>query len=725
MATEKEDDIELVFPDEGEEESDDPSLEQFVEDSEEPEPEPLTYSDEEPNLVRVFEAHEDGRKALKRIAKKVQSDFEEAQKGTEEYREQLAKDWKLFCGFLENKTFPYENCANAHVPIMLENCSRLVMRMGSELMGDANLFSVVAMGPEDDVTAHLLTIHGNWQLNEQIDDFHRHVDRGLLSFVLAGDVTWHSFYDSVRRENRHEVLSPDQVYVPPTIVSTRVDYSDVPYIIKLLFMYRHELQAMRENWEHVDEVLDREAPSWHDDPDVDDLPMVATAMESSLIDIDTDSTAPYKLLHYEGWLELPDQPRDRYCQVILDSTTGNILKLSVHEEVDWRDRERVDLQTQEYQAYMEARGAYDAQFDQAKEEELQARDALSVAADVPEMARQPLLDQAAGARAMLEPPQRPEWMVDDAMPPEEVRKVPIHMFSHGVCIEGMFGDKGLSFGRIQADFNRAADTAMSQFTDAATLGNCWTFLATEGFEVKGKDGVAFQPGKINYVTGTSGDDIRKVIMELKPEPANPQLLQLVDKVYAYGQSSIQAPAVLSGESGKSGETFRGISARIDQATKQLSTSTKKFSKVLNNVIRNNARLNAAFLPDNELVSMTDTQEGQVVARTIGRAMYNRNYRIKFTSDMKFSSKEQRISEADELVQLPAAVPPLQQNLAFIYETTKRALIARDRSDLVRYLGPPPPVPSTPFGMPPPPPPGMEPPPEEMPPEGMPPEGIPQ
>jgi hypothetical protein len=141
----------------------------------------------------------------------------------------------------------------------------------------------------------------------------------------------------------------------------------------------------------------------------------------------------------------------------------------------------------------------------------------------PEQKMQMIAEAASASEGIMEP-QRPEWMKSDEMEgPETLRRKPVHMFSHGVCIESLFGSTGLSFGRIQADFNRGANTALSQFVDAATLGNCWTFLATQDFDPKGKgDGVEFRPGKINYLTGMAGEDINKVLKELKPEPANQQ-----------------------------------------------------------------------------------------------------------------------------------------------------------------------------------------------------------
>lgn len=703
MAAEDDIGVDLVFSDEGDEtETNAEELSELF--SGEEDEESFTYNEDEANLVAAFEASEEGKKELRKIATKVKKDFDDARDSSEEYRERMASDWKLFAGELDKKEWPFANCANAHVPIMLENISRLTMRMSSELFGDgSNFFSVIPGGPEDDEIARILTTHGNWQFNEQIDDFYRQQERGLLAFTAWGDVSFHSFYDFARQENRHEVLTPDQLYVPYVFTTTRVDYSDVPYLVKVLLLYRHDLQAMRDQWEHVDDVLEKESPSWDDDPDT----VIADSVsETTSIVKDSDARAPYKLLQYEGWLELPEQSRDRYCQVILDCDTMHVLKLTIHEEVDWRDRERYNQQQAEFDQYIQARGAYDAQFDAAKEQEDSTREAIGMSMAVPGEMKGQFIDEAAAPRMMMEAPQTPEWLTDEGMQgPEELKKVPIRMFSHGVCIENMNGSLGLSFGRVQADFNRAANTALSQFIDAATLGNISSWIATDAFDPKGKsEGMEMKPGKINYITGTSGDDIRKSLMQIETKPANPQMLETVDKMYGYGQSSIQAPSVLSGESGKSGETYRGISARIEQATKQLSVSTRKYARLLNNVIRNNARLNAMFLPDNELVQMTDHELGRQVAATIGRKMYERNYRIRFTSDLKFSSQAQRISEADELLQLPQACPPLQQNMAYLWEATKGALVARSRPDLVQRLGPRPPDPQTPFGLPPPAPP---------------------
>jgi len=146
------------------------------------------------------------------------------------------------------------------------------------------------------------------------------------------------------------------------------------------------------------------------------------------------------------------------------------------------------------------------------------------------------------------------------------------------------------------------------------------------------------------------------------------------------------------------------------------------------VLENNAALNAIFLDDAEFFSVNnhDPALGPMGQQTfsVGREMYDRPYDCEISADLKFTSTQQRISEADALVQMPQAVPELGGNFAFKHAVISKSFEARNRYDLVALLGAPPQAPQQ-FGVPtspPMPPPGMAPPPG---PGGPPPGGPPQ
>ncbi|MEE8384516.1 MAG: hypothetical protein V3S01_01180, partial [Dehalococcoidia bacterium] len=509
----------------------------------------FVYEEMAENLVPIFADHEDGREALREISARIIREFDEDWESCEDYREQKAANWLIFTGDLPPKKFPFNKSANAHVPIMLENLSRLQFRATGELFGDwSNVFGVVPIGPDDDEMADILSLHGNWQIREQIPDFQRQQQRGMLMFFLDGDVTCHSWYDNFRKQNRHEMLTCDEFVVPFVYTSVMPDYSDCPHYCRVRYKYPHELAAERGRWHDVDTVLEGARPSWDEDPEA--VLRMAQAETQRIIVPDGEDQAPYKIIQYQGWLSLPNQDRERWVQAFIDYASGTILSLRIFEEADWEEKARVQRQQQERdtflfqdaQARMEGQGFDDRMQSVAAMTSLLPEERTEMEARIPQPGPSP---------------EMPNWMDrgnENAEPPK-ARMEPIHMFAHGVCIEPLTGSLGLGFGHIQADFNRAANTFVSQFTDAATLSNSKGIITSS--LVTWKRPFTVSPGAVNIAQGVNGQELRNNIMPMEYGPANPQLMDMVDKMYEWGQSSIQAPAVLSGESGKSGETFRG------------------------------------------------------------------------------------------------------------------------------------------------------------------------
>jgi hypothetical protein len=306
--------------------------------------------------------------------------------------------------------------------------------------------------------------------------------------------------------------------------------------------------------------------------------------------------------------------------------------------------------------------------------------------------------------------------------PQPVRRDPVYMFAHGKCVEPLLGNLGLGFGDILADLNRAVNTVTSQFIDQQTLANTKTFITTESVEFDSP--LELIPGKLNKVTGVPPGQLEQNLMPLDFGDPNPALVTMAEQWKQDGRAAAQAPAVLGGASGKSGETAHGLEARIEQATKQISVAARHFTIFLKQVLRNNAKLNSIYLDDAEIATVVSEKTGMPQTVQITKDLYRRDYRIEISADLRFASQAQRVAEADELVGLVGSMPPLQGNLAYQYYTLVKSLQARGRTDVIPYLGKPPPVPAV-FGMPSIPPPmptnapGAPAPPPEMPP-GQPP-----
>lgn len=700
---------------------------------------PFSYDEDAPNLVTEFKGHPEGMAALKRISTMCRENFDQAWKSTDGFRKKHADIWNLFAGTLDEKKPEFRGMANAHLPMMMENIIRMTYRQSYELFGNwTNVFGVTPVGPDDEKTANLLSLHGNWQIRKKIPDFKMEIGRrGLLIFNLFGDLTVHSYWDTQRRGNRHEVLTASEFCCSNSHVSTMPDYSDVSWMVKILFMDAHELRKMGGAWEYLDETLRSIPPPW-DDPEIDQE--VREAVDKSLgVDSTEFLKGQYRLLQYEGWLNLPpstaknangedSKPRDRYCKAVIDSVSGCILQMNIHERTDPYDKRRYEFQMQQYQQWQQSQQEMQ-KFQQAKQQASQSAMEMALSQDPsagPDLPSQGILM----ARAVEESPApqempMPDWMNGDpSAMPEKPATIPIRMFTHFVNIPPVQGVIGLGTGSMLAPQNKAANILLSMVIDQGTLANFGQFLAKS--ELRLPEKFIMGPGKIHKVQGST--DLSKDIVPFNFPPANPQLFQLIEILQQSAQSMSNTPEVLSGEPGKSGETAQGVANRVEQATKMLSVPTGSYADGVTQVLINNAALNALFLDDVEFFSVNnhDPSLGQLGRQglKVGREMYDRPYDVEFSADLKFSSTSQRISEADALVQLPNAVQTLAGNFAFQYATIRKSLEARNRYDLIALLGAPPQPPAE-FGAPtspPAPPPGMVPPTSPAPGAGAPKQG---
>lgn len=704
------------------------------------------------NLVPFFVGVDDfGPKWLDKLAQSVIDDQSSAWDGSEEYREKRKANYAILTGNLPKKTFPWDGCANAHMPVMLERHLRLTSNVYVELFTDREvIFNVQPTGPDDMEEAEILTLHGNWQLKNDLTDFSRQQMRGVGEFFASGSVFAHSYRDTVKNRNRHDVLNCEELQIPFVWTTVETDMSDVPFKIRAIRKYRNEVESLGApdgEWAQTEKLLKKGPPSW----DILETKVREKAAEGEGIRApEQNKRAPWVLFEWHGWYKMPGETRDRPMCATVDLHSKTVVKLYVREENDWRDEMRFQRQTQEFDLHQQAlqQHALDMQaHDQAMAEHQQIAQQealLRQAVESPDVDPEEgaMVAQALDAEPM-EAPQPPEapvppvWLKEGMAGPDPIRRVPIEMFSHGVCFENPNGSLGLGPGSILADLNRLNDEALNRFYDSATLANIWSLIVPEGLDL-GSTSVPMAPGKVIRVKNFSGNAIKEAIHELKAGPANPQLMEIVRLVGENADSSVAAPGVMSGEPGKSGETFRGISLRDQRATRQLSQAGLMYCDFLGNILKNNARLNALFMPEDELIQVGDhfaearkltldaTGQPQPELR-LTRDMYRRDYKVTFTADLRFSSQEEKISRLDEVIALLMQMPPLQGNNGFVYATLVKWLRVRGLAELIPMLGPPPSPQMVPFGTPPPPPPGSAPPGMEGggPPGAGPPQGEPR
>ncbi len=289
-----------------------------------------------------------------------------------------------------------------------------------------------------------------------------------------------------------------------------------------------------------------------------------------------------------------------------------------------------------------------------------------------------------------EAPVAPAWMdnpedLDER--PKPMRMVPIQMYSHAVCIDNLTGNLGLGIGRIEADLNIAADTMLNQFLDASALANCNSLLVHENVEFRDGE-LVLSPGSVHYVEGIAPGELQNSIMPVPRTPANQQLMDSVKMMEEWGQKAIQSPAVMSGEAGKSGETARGLTARIEQATKQTTVTAGRYARFLTEILKKNARLNSIFMPEEEFFNVNNHM-GSSEMLSIGRAAYSPNYAVEILSNLKFTTEGQKQQSATEMLQAVLGIPQLAANPAILHSVITTYFQANEQEKLIPMLGAPP------------------------------------
>lgn len=658
------------------------------------------------NLLPIYEGTEDGKKFCQELVQKVLDDFQEDWDSCEPWRKKRLERGRLWVGDLDPKTGPMEDAANAHLPVMLERGLRIIHRMYGEMFPDKDfVFQAIPSTALTQDRADVITLHDNWQIRKEIPDFFKQNRRALTEFIVHGDCVIHSYRDIAGKRNRHEAMSAEEVVWPYHFKTNLPDMSDIPRKTRVLRKYKHELLELEEvgAFSGVTAMLEKEKePGFDAGPDLTIRPRV-DKQEGKDAPVKSKA-APYTLYEYHGRCKLPGQKKERPIIAIVSPTCRCVVALYLREQEDWKDAARFKSQSEEFGLYQQNQQA----FQQIQASELQMQQRLTMPDVPPEEAAQ-IQQHFAQQHGPLQPPRAPAWLKEGMQGPAPVRMVPIEYFSHGVCIENLDGSLGLGIGLLLEPFNQTVDTVASQYLDSATLANLATILAPFNITMEPGD-TRLEPGQIHKVRGVSAEQLQNAFKVIQFPPANQQMLDVVKLMMDAADGVSSAPDVLSGEAGKSNETYRGIATRVEQATKQLTVLAQNYLEFLTEVLKKNARLNAVFMDDEEVKHVVDPRTLESKDVVIGRQMYLEDFDIAFTADTSFGGREKKKSEADQILGMVTSLPPeLSQMVfppSFVREAVVRALKARGLHDMVKFLPPAPPVPQVPMGMQPPPQPGM-------------------
>ena len=633
----------------------------------------LQLPDDVTNLVPYLLEKADADPKVKKFIEKdlpeqVVEHFNEDWEASQGWREKRLERMKLFLGAIEPKNFPFQNCANMHVPILATRILRLATRVWSEIFADGQpIFLAQASSKVGQDRADIITKHENWQFRKEIPEFPKHTMRALVEFFRDGDCIFDSRRDMAKNVNVHEHLSCEEFCYPYTRKTTAADMSDVPRKTKILFPYKRDLLKAQKDgfYAQVDNVVAEDGS--HENVEVPQIIKDAVDRFEGKDRSENVSDAPYYLLEYHGWVTFPYQEEEMPIIAVVDGKTKTLLGLYSRYYDDPNDRSRFDQQTAEHQQYLDAIQRY--------QQSVQLEQQLLERIKQPDVPMQESLQVAQQVQAQRpQAPIAPTWLQDGMTGPLPCKQKIIERFSHGTCIENPDGSHGIGLGMLLMPHQAAANILLNQFIDQGTRANTETGFMHENFKLD--PGVkTINPGEILRVRGIPPDQIQNAYYPIRPPAANQQLLNGVSMQESAADGISSAPDVLSGQK-EGDETFRGQATRVEQATKQLSVFAQNFIMVLDQVARNNALLNYQFLPDEELKDVIDPATQQSLQVKVSRDLYRDGYDIIFSADLSFDSRAAKKADADDaLGMVTKGIPP--QIASMIFPPTMFAALARN------------------------------------------------
>jgi hypothetical protein len=625
----------------------------------------------------------------KELPNQICDDFKEDWDSCEEWRKRRADRRKLFLGHLQAKKEPFANCANGHMPILLERILRLAHRVYAELCPErAPMFQAITPLESNDAKQRvdLITLHDNWQFTKESPNFKKQLRKALTGFFLDGEIVFHSYYDQDKERNIHEYLTCEEFVFQYVWKTDTIDMSDVPRKTKILRRHDRDLRrGLRKGiYSNVESILGEKDKGDYADTEMDN---VVKDVLDGFEGIEKGSSPEHVLLEQHTYVEIPGMEDEVPVIVTIDYRTKTILNIRLREYDDPEDRIRFDRETQEFEGYLNEVTGYLA-YEQEKQKTLSSLQQPGV--DPYEA--QALAQHITVTGQDVPPPNRPQWVQLDEQqmpkPPAPCKKKIIEQFSHGVCIENPEGSHGLGVGTVLMPFQEASNILLSQAIDVGTLENSKGGFIHESARLP--PGVStMSPNEWIPIKGIPVEDFTKAFVDMKRGGGNPQMLEFLKIQINSADGVASAPDVLSGE--KDGpETFRGQQSRVEQAVKQLTVFAGNVIEVLGNIIKNNATLNFQFLPDYKLVSVIDPKSNQFMNIEVSRELYRDEYATQFTSDLRFASKAQRIAEADDVLGMltqgiPPEIAPKIMKLQAMAEAVRSCLRARGVQDMLSYV----------------------------------------
>jgi hypothetical protein len=684
-----------------------------------------------PETINLLDTITDEQEQQK-IANRVYKDYDRDFRSSEKYREKRASILKLFIGMLPPSQ---DDGAEVHYPIVSTACIRIHARVyDQQFPSNGEFFGVRPTDATDLDRSIRVAKHLNWQILHQIPEYVPNHDACIMQWLLYGSAFTYTYWSPSKNRPCHEVCMTEDIILPYKRKSTDPSLADLPRITRILRPQRHELEADAETGyflkANVDKLFEKmeagqaggnQGMEDQKSSSVQEVTDKASGVEKP---DDQDDDSPRVLLEQHRWLKLPEEEKSRPVIVVIDRETKICLSIRLREDEDPEDRARYNLEQDANEAsYAAAMQQY--QMDLAAYEMTQTP--LPIPGEMTSTPM-PMMGEMGSTGPMVPPPMPPEQPPPPALP----KMVPVHFFTHYICIPNPEGVYGYGIGFLLEGHNMVADTVASQMVDAGTLANSSTFVYSRQAKLsRGEFRIRIGEGT---QTDLSPQDLKNGFHFLDFKGPNPALGNFIKDQQEAGTELSGASEILSGEVGGSNETATTTQIRISQALQAIAILNKRYTRARTVEGQKLARLNSVYLGDDEYFTVVDPSKAvppggpvggpgmppmggppgmppMVGAPTMGgapppmmpppnpaaplvplvereqiaRRDYLEDVDITITADPRMASQPQRLAEAEAAFNLVNSSPFLSQNPFLMAAVARKVFRAIDDPELIAAL----------------------------------------
>lgn len=170
-----------------------------------------------------------------------------------DFDERRAEWRKLFAGYRDPKSFPWDDCANTHLPMLSVACMQFSSRAYEALIPPKELVKGFSTDAQSFHAARRIEKHMNWQCYHQMEEWEEDMDILLLQLPLDGSVFKKTYYDELLGRNVSKTLSVDEFITPYGYRR----FDDVPRKTHVINMHVNDIRVKGEagifiNYEDLD-----------------------------------------------------------------------------------------------------------------------------------------------------------------------------------------------------------------------------------------------------------------------------------------------------------------------------------------------------------------------------------------------------------------------------------------------------------------------------------------